>query len=80
MRDQELGNDGDEEEGETCSPSVVLAADYLWRGGVSQGRGGGWQEFQKEEATETEVKGGSQAFWELGKIWCGGSVQFGKEL
>lgn len=36
--------------------------------------------FQEEEAAETEAEGGSQAFWELRRIRCGGSVQCGKEL
>lgn len=56
MRDREHGNDRDEEEGETCSPSGVLAAECLGQGGgVSRGRGGGWQEFREKEVVETEM-------------------------
>lgn len=82
MRDQERGNNGDEEGGETCSPPPrgVLAAERLGKGGVSRGRRGGWQEFWDEEAAETEMEGSSQALWEHGRIWCGRSLQRGAEL
>lgn len=39
-------------------------------GGVSRGRGGGWQEFQEKEVVETKMEGDSQALWEHGRISC----------
>lgn len=74
-RDQGLESDGDEKEGETCSPkwgpglqSPLGEVVFLRR--LRTGRGG-WQVFQVEEAAETGVEGGSQVLWEPERIWGG---------
>lgn len=74
-RDQGHGNDGDEKEGETCSPNGVLDCGVLWRDSMflrclGTGRGG-WQVWQVEGAAETGAEGGGRVLWEPGRIVMG---------
>lgn len=63
MRDQELGNDGDEEGGETCSPSVVLAADcgevVFLRAGKGDGRSFRRRKLQRQRWREAARPSGN---------------------